>query len=119
MTDQRISEEPSWAPASCTLPTVEQPLRQREFDDLFATGVTSVERIDPVTTRLHLRPEPGIAGRAAELAMRESVCCSFFTFALAVSGDQLLMDISVTAAQIAVVQALTDRALSLVSAVSS
>ena len=115
MINQGTSQKPGWAPASCTLPTVEQPLRQREFDDLFAAAVVSVQRIDPLTTRLQLKPEPSIAGRAAELAMRETGCCSFFTFALVITGERLSVDISVPAADGAVLDALTNRALSLAS----
>lgn len=35
----------TWVPQSCTLPTVEQPLRVAEFDALFATAVRSAERL--------------------------------------------------------------------------
>ena len=36
----------AWVPEACTLPTVEQPLRVAEFDELFATAVRPVERVD-------------------------------------------------------------------------
>jgi hypothetical protein len=29
----------TWVPEACTLPTVDQPLRAAEFDDLFATAL--------------------------------------------------------------------------------
>jgi hypothetical protein len=117
VTNSGTFQELSWAPVSCTLPTVEQPLRQREFDDLFVAAVVSVQRIDPVTTRLQLRTEPCLAGRAAELAARETGCCSFFTFALVLSRDQLSLDISVPAAHREVLDALTARARSLMPVV--
>jgi len=36
------------------LPTVEQPLRVAEFDELFATAVRPVERVDLTGLRVHL-----------------------------------------------------------------
>jgi DNA-binding transcriptional MerR regulator len=67
-----------WVPQACTLPTAERPLRLAEFDDLFAAGVRSVDRIDRARVRLELEPEPGAAARAADLVMRETRCCGFF-----------------------------------------
>lgn len=59
-----------WVPAACTLPTVEQPVRRREFDDLFTADVVAVVRETPTGTRLELRREPAAASRAAALASR-------------------------------------------------
>jgi hypothetical protein len=72
-----------WVPDACTLPTVEQPLRWAEFDDLFAGDVIGVVRESPQRVCLQLRPAPEVAARAADLAVRETGCCLFFTFALA------------------------------------
>jgi hypothetical protein len=36
------------------LPTVEQPLRVAEFDDLFATAVAPTERVGTTGLRIHL-----------------------------------------------------------------
>ena len=74
----------AWVPAACTLPTADQPLREAEFDDLFAHDVLSVEE-SPESVRLELRPEPEVAARAAGLAARETSCCSFFTFELSIA----------------------------------
>jgi len=38
----------SWVPDACTLPTAERPLRLAELDDLFATAVRAVHRLDGV-----------------------------------------------------------------------
>jgi hypothetical protein len=43
----------TWVPESCRLPTVEQPLRVAEFDELFASAVTPAERVDRTGLRLH------------------------------------------------------------------
>ena len=99
----------SWAPDACTLPTVEQPLRAKEFDDLFRDATTAVHRIDAGRARLVLRPEPGLAARAADLAVRESQSCSFFGFVLTASGGELALDITAPPGQVAVLDALVDR----------
>lgn len=116
MTNFGSSLKAMWAPPSCTLPTIEQPLRQRQFAELFADAVTAVERVDPTTTRLSLRSEPQIAARAAELSTRETGCCSFFTFTLTFTEGAVRMSISVPPAQTAVLDALTDQARAVSSA---
>ncbi len=89
-----MSEQaPAWVPRECTLPTGEQPLRVAEFDASFRESVTGVERIGPDRLRLRMRPEA--AGRAADLAVRESGCCSFFAFHLTVTGDGVSLEVAV------------------------
>src|SRR5690606_27892111 len=83
------------APDACTLPTADQPLRVAEFDDLFASSASSVDRPEATRLRLALRADPSVAARAADLAVRESDCCSFFTFALTVTGGEVHLDVSV------------------------
>ena len=68
-----------WVPSGCTLPTVEQPLRQAEFDEFVRTAVHTSTRITP--TRLDLVIAPESEACARDLAKRESACCSFFQFA--------------------------------------
>ncbi|MGC4939917.1 hypothetical protein [Kribbella sp. DT2] len=97
-----------WAPASCTLPTVEQPIRAAEFDDLFTTAVRAAERIDATTLRLDLTTDA--EARARDLASRESNCCSFFGFDFAPAGDVVEMTVTVRAAHIAVLDAFAARA---------
>ena len=50
--------------------------------------------------------------------MREARCCSFFRFALTVTGDELALEISTPAAQAVVLDALIDRARSAAGLVS-
>lgn len=101
---------PGWVPQTCTLPMAEQPLRVAEFDALFAEAVTSVERIGPDRVRMDLRAEPGVAGRAAELAAAETGCCSFFTFTLTASGGSLSLEVSLPSQYVEVLDALSARA---------
>ncbi|MCX2949102.1 hypothetical protein [Lentzea sp. NEAU-D7] len=98
-------EEPeNWA---CTLPTAERPLRLAEFDDLLAGAA----RHRPVRTRLVLDLErrPEVAARAADLAVRETGCCSFFTFELTATGGGLSLAISVPDSRAEVLDALAAR----------
>jgi hypothetical protein len=44
--------EPAWAPVdACTLPAVERPLREAEFDAPFATALVGVARPEPERLR--------------------------------------------------------------------
>ncbi|MFF4879379.1 hypothetical protein [Micromonospora sp. NPDC000668] len=110
MTEMRTLGEGSWVPQECTLPTVEQPLRLAEFDDLFASAVVGTERVDRLRVRLELRPAPTVAGRAADLVTRETGCCSFFTFTLTATGGQLALDVAVPEGHVDVLDALAARA---------
>jgi hypothetical protein len=101
---------PAWVPSACTLPTAEQPLRVADFGAFLAGAVRAVQRIQPTRLRLDLEPSPQTAGRAGELAMAESECCSFFTFALTASGGGLVLDIAVPPQQAGVLDALARHA---------
>ncbi|MFG2248140.1 hypothetical protein [Spirillospora sp. NPDC048823] len=105
--------EAGWAPQACTLPTAERPLREAEFDALFGEAVTEVRPAGPGRVRLVLRSEPDVAGRAAELAVRETGCCSFFTFTLTAAGGALTLDVSVAGRHAEVLDALAARAAEL------
>lgn len=99
-----------WVPAACTLPTVDQPLRRAEFDDLFANDVLTVDQTSPEEVRFELRADPEVAGRAASLAARETGCCSFFTFDLTITDGRLDMVVSTAQEHAPVLAALTARA---------
>jgi hypothetical protein len=72
-----LMAEDDWVPEACNLPTVEQPLRRAEFDDLFAQDILTVTQESPQRVRLELRADPDAAARAAGLAVKETGCCSF------------------------------------------
>ena len=103
-----------WVPSSCTLPTVEQPLRRAEFDELFAADVLSVDQVSPQEVRFELRPEPDVAARAGNLAAKETGCCSFFAFDLTITDGKVGMVVSTEAPHEPVLAALTARANSLI-----
>ncbi len=92
----------------CTLPAPERPVRQAEFDDLFATAVRGRERLSP--TRLRLRLDPAAEPAARDLTDRESACCSFFTFTYTPAGGAVHLDVEVPPAHVAVLDALAARA---------
>lgn len=100
----------TWVPEACTLPTVEQPLRLAEFDDFFTSAVTGVRRVDSAQVELVLRPEPEVAARAADLAARETGCCSFFTFTLIIGDGSLVLVVGARAEDADVIDALVVRA---------
>lgn len=84
VTDSPPAVVASRKPEACTLPTAQLPLRLAEFDDLFRADAVRVRRVDACQAEFELRADPAAAGRAAELAARETGCCSFFTFTLTV-----------------------------------
>lgn len=100
----------TWVPATCTLPTVERPTRVAEFDSLLGTAVRGVDRIAETRLRLELEPSPEVAGQAAQLAAKETGCCSFFTFTLTADGAGVRLDVAVPDGQTDVLDALAARA---------
>jgi hypothetical protein len=102
------SAELAWVPQGCTLPSVEQPLRIAEFDALFASSLRELQRLAPTRLRLLLDQRAGKVAR--ELTARESECCSFFVFTVTPARDELLVDVEVPAAHVAVLDALAVRA---------
>jgi hypothetical protein len=89
-------EQTGWVPDACTLHTVEQPLRVREFERLFTGSLTSVSaRPDGRSLRLVLTDGPGVFEAAADLAARESECCSFFLFNVTRGSGTVTMDVRV------------------------
>jgi hypothetical protein len=106
-----MSASDGWAAVdACTLPTEEQPLREAEFDALFATALKRVERPAPERLRLILDSRTGTASVVRDLVARESSCCSFFDFRLTVATDDLVLDVQVPAGRITVLDGLARRA---------
>lgn len=102
--------EPGWAADACTLPAARRPERQEEFGRLFAEFAVSFDRPQPTLLRLGLQPTAEAARRAAELAMAESECCSFFSFTLKVAGGGLVLELATPPGQADVLDRLAGRA---------
>ena len=100
----------TWVPQSCTLPTVEQPLRVAEFGALFATAVRAAERMGPTELRVHLPAGEDVAATARDLIGRETGCCSFFSFGLRPSAAGTELEVRVPGSQTAVLDAMQEQA---------
>jgi len=101
-----MTKPDDWAPEACTLPTSERPLRVAEFDDLFGRVIQSTR---PAVTRLDLVLPHDVEADAADLARRESECCSFFTFGFESIGGEVVMHIDVPLTQVEILDALEAR----------
>lgn len=102
------SEPGDWVPDSCTLPTVERPLRVAEFDQLFSTALRGATRTSPTNLRLLLDADAG--GAAQDLAHLEARCCTFFSFLFTPTGEGWTLDVGVPGAHIDVLDALAEHA---------
>jgi hypothetical protein len=100
----------TWVPTECTLPTAEQPLRVAEFDELLQRSAQFAERAAADRLRFALPNDPDLIGAVANLAARESACCSFFTFTLTTSADGASLEIAVAANRTDVLDGLAARA---------
>ncbi|MFI6244417.1 hypothetical protein ACIBEF_31670 [Micromonospora sp. NPDC050795] len=107
------TDDQTWAPEACTLPSVQRPLRRAEFDDLFATALLEQQRLSP--THLRWRLDPAAETTARDLTDRESSCCSFFTYTITRVTGALRLDVQVPAARVDVLDALRQRAASTAS----
>ncbi|TCO59268.1 hypothetical protein [Actinocrispum wychmicini] len=110
MSTDALEPDAAWTPTSCTLPSADRPLRVAEFDDLFTRSLRALDRHDLTGLRLDLASSPEVVEQAASLVVRETACCSFFTFTLTATGGELWLEITVPPSQAAVLDALTTRA---------
>ena len=69
-----------------------------------------MEQVSAEQLRFELRANAEAAARAAGLAVKETGCCSFFTFDLSISDGTVSMTVSTGLAHAAVLAALRDRA---------
>jgi hypothetical protein len=95
---------------ACTLPTGERPLRLAEFEELFARHLTDLSWAGD-RLRLSLAGGAGLRETVADLAARESECCSFFDFALSGSSSgAVVLDVGVPAGRREILEALAELA---------
>lgn len=106
-----MSSSPDWTPSACTLPTPERPVRSAEFDRLFRSLI-DVDRPSATALRLVVDGTGFPVETVADLAARESQCCSFFTFVVEGEFDTVTMDVTVAEAHTDVLDALQARAQS-------
>jgi hypothetical protein len=58
---------------------------------------------------MHLTGEDGLTEQVRDLTVRETSCCSFFTFAIAGTDQDLTLDVSVPPARQEILDALAAR----------
>ncbi len=95
MCSSEVDVSESWVAPSCTLPTTEKPVRVAEFDRFFTDAVRAAEHPSRTRLRLDLEPTAERAAQAAGLVVRETACCSFFTFTLTATGGALELAVPV------------------------
>jgi hypothetical protein len=110
MCSSEVDAPESWVSQSCTLPTAERPLRVAVFDRFFTDAVRGAGRPSRTRLKLDLERSAEKAAQAAELMVRETACCSFFTFTLTATGGALELEIAVPDSHIDVLDALAARA---------
>jgi hypothetical protein len=100
------------APEACSLPRADQPARVAEWDALFTDAVCAVSPIDG-GVRFVVDRTVSTPAVVADLADRESQCCSFLGFTVAVGDGTLTLDVTADPDHADVVAALAGRARSL------
>ena len=68
------------------------------------------DRESNVHATVELPAEPAVAATAADLTARESQCCTFWTFALTMTGGWVMLDVRVPPGKVAELDALVVRA---------
>jgi uncharacterized RmlC-like cupin family protein len=87
-----VDPESAGQPIACQLSAGERREREAQWSALLADAV-SRDRYDG-GVRIGFVAEPELAGRVAELAMREQKCCPFFRFTVDVSEGTLTLSVS-------------------------
>jgi hypothetical protein len=86
------------APLVCDLTGAPDTAEERlaEYGRLFAQALTGRDRTDE-RVRLRFRADDGVEAWVRDLAAREKACCAFLDFAVGTGGDEVWLDVSVTA----------------------
>jgi hypothetical protein len=70
------------------------PERVEAYRDLFADALVGRERTGQ-GIRFRFAARPGVEARVLDLAAREKSCCAFFSFVVALRGDEVWWEASV------------------------
>jgi hypothetical protein len=92
-------------PASCTLPSSEQPMRVRELETLLATAI-AWHRPEPRHLRVTFAGGESTWATVRDLVALESACCSFFAFTVTTGDDRVVLDVRVPTGQVGVLDGL-------------
>lgn len=77
---------------ACTLTSDQRVERQREMEELARRSVVGREQQGRLV-RLHYRHTPQVEAAVRDLVRRESQCCAFLAFDIAVEGARLTLEI--------------------------
>ena len=105
----------------CTLPTAAQPMRLMEFDELFRRQLNPPRWIGPHRVEFTFAAAEGLYAQVADLAARESACCSFFDFVIDQPNQQadnqgrLVLHVGVPESRADVLEALLDQAVAAIT----
>ncbi|MDQ1510393.1 MAG: hypothetical protein QOG50_2237 [Actinomycetota bacterium] len=91
-----ISDEVNEGAAiACTLDPDGMAVRMAEFAYLFRAALVGRDTT-PDGIRFRFAADAGVEDQVRDLARREQTCCSFFSFAIEVHGDEVWWDASAT-----------------------
>jgi hypothetical protein len=81
-------------PIECTLESGDARSQLGEWEEVLNRVVGGSERVSPNRLELSLLPDADI-GSVISLAQREVTCCAFFSFAIEIQVDRLVLAVEV------------------------
>ena len=81
-------------PIACTLAASDARSQLGEWEEILRRAVGGSERVSANRLELTLVPDADI-GSIISLAQRETTCCAFFSFAVAIRADHLVLVVEV------------------------
>jgi hypothetical protein len=83
-------------PIACSLNESELRNRGEEWAAMLAEAISRTAIDDGA--RIGFRPDPTVAARLADLALREQHCCPFFSFTIEIAAGILALSVTAPAA---------------------
>ncbi len=81
-------------PIACTLQPSDARSQLGEWQELHGRAIGRTERVSPTRLELTLLPQPDIES-IIDLARREVACCPFFSFAIEIHAEHLVLAVNV------------------------
>jgi hypothetical protein len=81
-------------PIVCTLQPSDARSQLGEWQEVLRSVMDGAERVSPNRLELSLLPDADI-GSVISLAQREAACCAFFSFAIEIQADRLVLAVEV------------------------
>lgn len=83
---------PTSAPIACTLRPPEMAERREVWEELAQTALAE-RRATPAGAQLRFRALPTVGERVSLLADLEADCCSFATWSVSTTADEVVLDV--------------------------